>query len=94
MDEQHWLLNTTFAGFVLVVAFFSWVLAFTGQSFGSTIQVLTDKFFQGMTEVKELGGLAQLLAVGGLLPLLGMVVKVFSIIGWSPWHFNEARGNW
>lgn len=90
MDDQHWLLSTTLAGFIFVAVFFSSVWALTGHSprmIATTAFGIPENLKAGVSET-----LALLAVVGAILPLLGMVVRVLSIMGWLRWQLrDEAR---
>lgn len=71
MDERHWFLNTSFSGFVLVVFF---ILTCWGMTVSIPYQ---DKFLNGKDYqlLKIIG-----IATAAMIPLLGMLVKIFSIV--------------
>ena len=87
MDDQHWLLNTTLAGAVFVVVFSFCVWALTGSLTPSPCELIQPVTRKGVSET-----LASLAVIGAALTLLGMAVRIFSVVLWSPFQYgDEAR---
>ncbi len=98
MGQQHWLLNTTMAGFVFWAAFLWTVWAFAGQTPGCTLmtinsEVFAGMFWWGMPPDGALETLSRLAVIGAMFPFLGMVVRTISIAVWTWFHYGDEAGD-
>ncbi len=100
MDERHWLLATTLAGFILVAVFFVSVWVVTAKPPGYVLAKIERAFSftqeqDGTEKTKEaqekhgLGILARLVAIVAL-PILGMVVRLISVAAWFDWQLKDV----
>jgi hypothetical protein len=93
MDERHWLLNTSFSGFVLIAVFIMMVWGIT-DSLPFQDDLFPDKGHLSQVDTKDSEPQYNLLKVVGvamvvLFPLLGMFVKAVSIVSWRIFQYDS-----